>query len=82
MNMKYTLILLLAAAVAVPGFAQEKKKASIYKKYQVFQNVPVKIEDPDAINNYKSQLDFTVPQHGPWLTNPRPDGMTITWITR
>lgn len=82
MKLKYTLPVLLAAVSLTALGAAEQNKKSVYDKYQVFQHVPVKFEDPAPLDNHRGQLDFTTPQHGPWLTNPKPDGITITWITR
>ncbi len=50
--------------------------------YVDWGNKPTIVHDTNAWNNVRNQHDFTVPIHGPWLTNPKPDGMTITWITR
>lgn len=38
-------------------------------------------EDASLEKTVRNQHDYSVPIHGPWLTNPKPDGMTITWIT-
>lgn len=69
-----------AAALCAADAAPAKK--SVYTKYQDWQFQPTTVEDADADGNVRHQMDFTVPLHGPWLTNPMPDGMTVTWITR
>ncbi len=51
-------------------------------KYVEWGNKPTIVHDTNAWNTVRHQCDFTVPEHGPWLTNPKSDGMTVTWITR
>ncbi len=76
--------IILSAAVlfcAAALTAAEAPKNS-YTRYVHWTNQPTVVEDGDAWNNVRNQCDFTLPIHGPWLTNPKPDGMTVTWITR
>jgi len=77
------------AAALLPVFASAlsadepaSKPASVYTQYADWQYQPVMVQDKNASSNVRHQMDATVPLHGPWLTNPAPDGMTITWITR
>ena len=66
----------------LPLGGQDAPKKSVYDHYLDWQLQGVVIQDENAASNVRLQTDFTKPLHGPWLTNPRPDGMTITWITR
>ena len=69
------------AAAAVAALALTAS-ADRYEKYVDWQWTPVTVADTNAGENVRNQLDFTVPLHGPWLTLPREDSMTVTWITR
>ncbi len=55
---------------------------TVYEKYQDWQLNAVEIADPKADTNVRNQMDFTRPLHGPWLTNPAADGMTVSFISR
>lgn len=67
----------ICAALAAPAL-----HADPYTKYVDWQWTPQTIADTNASSNVRNQMDFTVPVHGPWLTMPKPDSMTVTWITR
>lgn len=56
--------------------------AGEYDKYIEWRWTPVEVVDTNASENVRNQMDFTVPVHGPWLTMPKEDSMTVTWITR
>ena len=71
----------LAFAVAFAA-ANASVYAGSYDSYVDWQWKPVAVADTNAGSNVRYQLDFTVPVHGPWLTLPQPDSMTVTWITR
>lgn len=77
--MKRTSISLLLAVFAS---ATSSVYASPYEKYINWQWTPKVIVDTNAEENVRHQMDFTVPIHGPWLTLPKPDSMSVTWITR
>ena len=47
-----------------------------------FHEKGVKVADTNADNNVRHQNDMTVPLHGPWLSLPSENTMTVTWITR
>ena len=66
----------LAAALVVTG------SAFAADQYVDWQWTPHVIADTNADENVRNQLDFTTPVHGPWLTMPKPDSMSVTWITR
>ena len=73
----------LAAAPKAAGAKPEgQPEPTVYTHYQDWRFQPVTTTDPDAWTNVRNQMDFTVPIHGPWLTNPSETGMTVTWITR
>lgn len=85
--MKHTIrlaaaVLAIATTLGAAEAAKPEPKPTVYTKYVDWQWVPKTIQDNDSANNVRNQMDFTVPIHGPWLTNPMPDGMTVTWITR
>ena len=71
-----TLMIIGAAMAAGSVFADT------HDKYVEWRWMPVEIADTNANENVRNQMDFTVPVHGPWLTMPREDSMTVTWITR
>ena len=66
----------LAILAAGRGFAGR------YSEYTDWQWTPHVVADTNAAENVRNQMDFTVPVHGPWLTMPRADSMSVTWITR
>ncbi len=75
MKEKFSKIILGAAAAA---FCFAASGAEVYTKYVHWTHQPTVHQG----GNVRNQCDFTLPVHGPWLTNPKPDGMTVTWITR
>ena len=77
--MKKTLIGGLSAALAGAAFALN---GDGIEHYQDWQFNPVTVKDTNAWANVRGQMDFTRPMHGPWLTNPGYDTMTIGFITR
>jgi len=40
------------------------------------------VKDDNAYENVRNQYDFTVPVHGPVLSNPEYGSITVMWITR
>ena len=82
--MKHSLALGIALLSLALGGAEAKKEQPQYPHthYYDWQFRAVEIKDENAADNVRHQMDFTVPLHGPWLTNPRANGMTVTWITR
>lgn len=84
--MKMKFLFASCATLLCLGLCSAESKA-VEKKYPHthyydWQFKLVEVKDENAENNVRHQMDFTLPMHGPWLTNPRSDGMTITWITR
>ncbi len=75
MKTKFSKIILGTAAAMLCIAASG---AEVYTKYVHWTHQPT--VHPGG--NVRNQCDFTLPVHGPWLTNPKPDGMTVTWITR
>ena len=71
-----------AAAVAAGLLVVLNGAAGDFNKYVEWRWTPHTIADTNAGVNVRNQMDFTVPVHGPWLTLPKPDSMTVTWITR
>ena len=69
-------------AVMVSAMAAGCALAGERDTYVDWQWKPVVVADTNADENVRNQMDFTVPVHGPWLTMPREDSMTVTWITR
>ena len=70
---------LFAAGMAFGGSAAD---AEVWKDYTEWRWAPFKVESTNALHEYRSTFDLTVPVHGPWLTLPSETGMTVTWITR
>ena len=70
------------AAALVAACAAVQADSEVYDHYFSWQQAPVRVDDPQAGNNVRHQVDFTVPLHGPWLTLPAETSMTVTWITR
>lgn len=70
------------AAALVAACAVVQADSEVYDHYFSWQQAPVRVDDPQAGNNVRHQVDFTVPLHGPWLTLPAETSMTVTWITR
>ncbi len=84
-KLQLAIMAVLTAAATTFTFADDAKTTpppSVWQSYQDWQFQPVTINDPNSGENVRNQMDFTVPIHGPWLTCPAPDGMTVTWITR
>lgn len=75
-------VLTCSALFAAAPEKKQVQKPVAFTQYQDWQFVPVRIDDKKAGENVRNQMDFTVPVYGPWLTNPAPDSMTVTWITR
>ena len=69
----------LALALAGAGTALASPQCPYYMDYQW---KGVKVADTNADNNVRHQNDMTVPLHGPWLSLPSENTMTVTWITR
>ncbi len=44
-------------------------------------NMPAYMNDTNVWNTVRNQHEYNIPIHGPWLTNPKADGITITWIS-
>ena len=72
----------LSAAPKADAKQEKQPEPTVYTHYQDWRFQPVTTTDPNAFENVRNQMDFTVPIHGPWLTNPSDTGMTVTWITR
>lgn len=71
-----------AAALTLAAADAAAPQKSVYTEYQDWQFRPVLVQDENAGSNVRHQNDFTVPVHGPWLLNPSPDSITVSWITR
>lgn len=56
--------------------------ATDYDRYVDWQFTPVIVNDTNANDNVRHEMDFTKPVHGPWLSNPCYDSATISFITR
>lgn len=70
-----------ASAVAVTGccaFAGD----GVYRGWWDWGFRPVERTEGDPNADCRYYSDLSEPMHGPWLTNPTANGITVTWITR
>ncbi len=77
-----TMIKLVTASVVGFCAALVAQAGSPYVQHVEWALRPIVVADTNAAQTVRNQHDFTVPLHGPWLTNPAADGMSVTWITR
>ncbi len=73
---------LLGASCVASCLAAEEAAQPVYDHYVEYRWEPVVVKTTNADNEVRNQFDFTLPMHGPYLTNPGFDAMTVCWITR
>ena len=84
MNLAKFLLGFMLSGAAFALVAQEKSEENKIKldSYIDFQWLPVNVASENPNSEVRNQFDFSLPLHGPYLTNPSGDSITINWISR
>lgn len=81
-TLAFSALLTVCLGTVSAGDANAAPKKSVFTSYSQPGPLLVITQDENAGKNVRNQYDYTVPVHGPLLTNPEYDSITVMWITR
>ena len=74
---------IMALLVWVPAaVAAAEPEAFKFTQYTDFGHGATIVQSDDPVNEFRNTRDFTRPVHGPWLTNPSENSITVTYVAR
>lgn len=75
-------VLVLAFLLGVIPALQLRSQDRKFEDYVDHRLIPNEVKSDHPQQDMPPSWDFTVPVHGPWLSNPDTTSMTVMWITR